>query len=52
LGLARHLKPGYHGSRWTDEDLALLGTLPDAELAARIGLTVAAVRIATFTAIA
>jgi len=46
------LKPRYHGSGWTDEDLALLGTRADAELAARIGRTVAAVRIATFTAIA
>jgi hypothetical protein len=29
----------------TDEELALLGTMPDAEVAARIGRTVEAVRL-------
>lgn len=29
--------------RWTDEELALLGTMPDEELALQIGATVAAV---------
>jgi hypothetical protein len=37
-------RPG--GSRpWTDDELALLGTLPDEELARRTGRTVEAVRI-------
>ena len=39
--LARHLQPGYNGPAytegWTAADLALLGTMPDAELAERIG---------------
>jgi hypothetical protein len=32
-------------ARWTDEELALLGTLPDYDLAALIGRTVEAVRL-------
>jgi hypothetical protein len=44
LNLARHLRPGYHGPWWTPEQLALLGTLPDTEVAARIGRTPGAVR--------
>jgi hypothetical protein len=44
LNLARHLKVGYHGPCWTVEEVALLGTLPDAEVAARIGRTASAVR--------
>jgi hypothetical protein len=44
LDLKRHLHPGYHGPRWTVEELALLGTLPDDEVAARIGKTPSAVR--------
>jgi hypothetical protein len=36
----------YHGPRWTDAELALLGTAPDAELASRIGRTVHGVRLA------
>jgi hypothetical protein len=39
----RHLQLGYHGPRWTAAELALLGTLPDAEVAERIGRTVGAV---------
>jgi hypothetical protein len=27
--LKRHLHPGYHGPRWTPQELAMLGTLPD-----------------------
>jgi hypothetical protein len=42
--LKRHLHPGYHGPRWTPQELALLGTLPDEEVAARIGKTPGAVR--------
>jgi len=45
LNLAQHLQPGYHGPRWTAEQLALLGTLPDADVAARIGRTPNAVRV-------
>jgi hypothetical protein len=37
---------GYNGTRpWTDDELALLGTMPDADLAARIGRTLNAVRV-------
>jgi hypothetical protein len=43
--LARHIPHGYHGPWWTDEELALLGTMPDAEVAARTGRTVTAVRV-------
>ena len=45
LNLARHLVTGYHGPRWTEAELALLGTLPDAEVARQIGKTVEAVRV-------
>jgi hypothetical protein len=39
-------RPQYiNGRPWTEEELDLLGTLPDAELAARFGRTVGAVRI-------
>src|SRR5262245_47061425 len=31
--LGRRLQPGYHGPRWTDDQLPLLGTLPDEEVA-------------------
>jgi hypothetical protein len=44
-GLKRHLHPGYHGPRWTPQELALLGTLPDEEVAAQIGKTPGAVRV-------
>jgi hypothetical protein len=44
LGLARHLAAGYHGPRWTPEELALLGRLPDEEVARWIGRTPNAVR--------
>jgi hypothetical protein len=45
LDLGRTLIHGYHGPWWTDEDVALLGTMPDAEVAARIGRSVNAVRV-------
>jgi hypothetical protein len=45
LGLKRHLHPGYHGPRWTPEELALLGTLPDEEVAVRVGKTPGAVSL-------
>ena len=45
LDLGRHLKTGYHGKLWTAQDLELLGTLPDAEVARRLGKTVRAVRV-------
>jgi hypothetical protein len=44
LNLARHLKAGYHGPWWTREQLRLLGTEPDAAVAAKVGRTVQAVR--------
>jgi hypothetical protein len=45
LDLGRHLETGYHGPRWTPEDLALLGTIPDADLARLLGRTETAVRV-------
>jgi hypothetical protein len=42
--LKRHLHPGYHGPRRTPQEVALLGTLPDEEVAARTGKTPGAVR--------
>jgi len=41
--LAKHLKNGYHGPLWTKKQLALVGTLPDAEVASRIGRSTTAV---------
>ncbi len=45
LNLGQHLRPGYHGPRWTAEQRVLLGTLPDADVAAITGKTVNAVRV-------
>src|SRR5262245_45181901 len=45
LDMRRFLRPGYHGPRWTTEDLALLGTIPDAEVGRRTGRSANAVRI-------
>jgi hypothetical protein len=39
LDLARHLQTGYHGDWWSDEEVALLGTVPDEEVARRTGRT-------------
>ena len=35
----------YRGAVWTAEDLALLGTMPDAEVAARLGRTLEGVQL-------
>ena len=43
-GLAENLVLGYHGPLWTPEDIALLGTVPDVEVARRTGRTLEAVR--------
>jgi hypothetical protein len=37
LGLGRNLQPGFHGRRWTDAEVALLGTIPDEEVSERTG---------------
>jgi hypothetical protein len=42
--LGRNLRPGYYGESWKDEDAALLGKVPDDEIARRTGRTVNAVR--------
>jgi hypothetical protein len=44
LGLVRTLVLGYHGPRWTPEDIALLGNVPDGEVARRTRRSVNAVR--------
>jgi hypothetical protein len=44
LNLGRHLIPGYHGPWWTQHEVALLGKLPDEEVARRVGRTRDAVR--------
>jgi hypothetical protein len=44
LGLGRNLVLGYHGPCWVAQDLALLRTLPDAEVARRTGRGPNAVR--------
>jgi hypothetical protein len=46
LNLARHLQPGCHlHPAWTAEQVALLGTMPDEEVASQIGRSVRAVRL-------
>jgi hypothetical protein len=45
LNLAQYLTPGYHGPRWTAEQEALLGVLPDDEVARRTGRTPNGVRL-------
>jgi hypothetical protein len=45
LNLGRMLHPGYHGPRWTDQELVLLGTMMDEEVARLIGRSVNAVRV-------
>ena len=43
-GLAANLVLGYHGPLWAPEDMSLLGTMPDEEVARRTGRTAGAVR--------
>ena len=43
-GLAANLVLGYHGPLWTPDDVALLGAVPDEEVARRTGRTAGAVR--------
>jgi hypothetical protein len=43
LNLAQYLQTGYHGPLWTAEQVALLGTMPDDELAALLGKSIQAV---------
>jgi hypothetical protein len=45
LNLGRMLRHGYHGPRWTDEELGLLGEAADAEVAQATGRSVTAVRV-------
>jgi hypothetical protein len=42
--LAQYFQPGYHGEWWTAEEIALLGTLPDWQVARRIERSQTAVR--------
>jgi hypothetical protein len=44
LCLWRFLRPGYHGPWWTAAEVALLGRLPDEEVAQRTGRSANAVR--------
>jgi hypothetical protein len=44
LGLAKALVLGYHGPLWAAWEIALLGTVPDREVARRTGRSVAGVR--------
>jgi hypothetical protein len=45
LHLAKHLAPGYNlGPRWSDAELALLGTMSDEDVAQKVGRTADAVR--------
>jgi hypothetical protein len=39
------LQPGYQGPWWKKKELKLLGKLPDAEVAEKIGRTTNAVRV-------
>jgi hypothetical protein len=44
LSLGRYLRPGYHGPWWTKAEVALLGRVPDEEVARRTGRSTDAVR--------
>lgn len=45
LRLGDFLQHGYHGPWWTDEEIALLGTEPDEEVAKKVKRTANAVRV-------
>jgi hypothetical protein len=45
LNLKRFLRLGYHGPRWTRQQLALLGKEPDEIVAGKVGRGVNAVRV-------
>jgi hypothetical protein len=45
LNLGQHLRPAIGGPRWTAEQVAMLGVLPDAEVAQRTGRSSEAVRL-------
>jgi len=45
LNLKQFLRTGYHGPRWTQEQLRLLGKKPDNVVAGKVGRSVNAVRI-------
>ena len=45
MGLGAHLRPGYHGPWWTQEEKALLGTDTDEAVGLRVGRSTQAVRI-------
>jgi hypothetical protein len=45
LGIAQCLLSDASGPRWTEEEVVLLGTAPDAEIARRIGRTKTAVYV-------
>src|SRR4029453_18662796 len=40
----RYRQPGYEAARWTPDEVALLGAMPDEEMARRTGPTVSAVQ--------
>jgi hypothetical protein len=44
LNLGQYLQVGFHGPWWTEAELAVLGRLPDEEVASQIGRTPNAVR--------
>ena len=44
MNLSQYLQPGYPGDWWTDEEMALLGTMVDAEVAKKVDRPVQAVR--------
>jgi hypothetical protein len=44
LNLGRNLVPGYHGPWWTEDEVALLGKIPDQEVVKRTGRPWQAVR--------
>jgi hypothetical protein len=43
--LVQYIIPGYHGPWWSQDQLALLGKLPDDEVARRTGRSCNAVRV-------